>query len=78
MPKRTVPAAADLAAAGQTTTLQQTAACEVNRHHLCRGTLVSLTAAHGAACQCPCHGGDDRAIEAALEQAHFGELPFDA
>jgi hypothetical protein len=51
-----------------------TAACELGNHHRCRGSIVSLTAAHGAPCQCPCHGGDDRAVEAALEAAHFGQL----
>ena len=46
------------AAAGRTGTVERTAACEAGRHHLCRGTIVSLTAAHGAPCGCACHGGD--------------------
>jgi hypothetical protein len=63
-------------AAGQAGPVDQTAACEADRHHLCRGTVVSLTAAHGAPCSCICHLGDDRAIEAALEARHFDD-PFD-
>jgi hypothetical protein len=59
-----------------TAAIGQTAACEADRHHLCRGTIVSLTAAHGAACRCTCHGADDRAIEAALKAHHFDD-PFD-
>ena len=51
-----------------------TLACELGDCHRCRGTVFSVTAAHGAACACPCHGGDDRAIEAGLEAAHFGDL----
>ena len=44
--------------AGRTGTVERTAACEAGRHHLCRGTIVSLTVAHGAPCGCACHGGD--------------------
>ena len=46
-----------------TAAIGQTAACEADRHHLCRGKIMSLTAAQGAACGCTCHGTDDRAIE---------------
>ena len=41
------------AAAGRTGTVERTAACEAGRHHLCRGTIVSLTAAHGAPAAAP-------------------------
>jgi hypothetical protein len=46
------------AAVGRTGTVERTAACEAGRHHLCQGTIVSLTAAHGAPCSRACHGGD--------------------
>lgn len=51
-----------------------TAACLVSNHHRCRGTVLSLTEAHGAPCESPCHArGDDR-IERRLEAEHFGEV----
>ena len=56
--------------------VERTAACEADRHHLCRGTIVSLTATNGASCCCACHLGDDRAVEAALERHHYDD-PFD-
>jgi hypothetical protein len=55
------------------TTVTETAACETARHWLCRGTVLSLTTANGSACQCVCHDGDDLAVEAALERAHYGD-----
>jgi hypothetical protein len=54
--------------AGQAVTV--TAACEAGKHHRCAGTIVSLTAAHGAACGCACHAGDDLAVTAAIERDH--------
>ena len=51
-----------------------TLACELGDCHRCKGTVLSVTAAHGHPCEHVCHGGDDRAIEATLEAAHFGEL----
>jgi hypothetical protein len=54
--------------------VERTGACEADRHHLCRGTIVSLTA-DGAPCCCACHLGDERAVEAALERHHFDD-PF--
>jgi hypothetical protein len=51
------------------TAVTMTAACETARHWLCRGTVLSLTDAHGTACQCDCHGGDDLAIDLAKEGA---------
>ena len=55
MPKRTLYVApADRAAADQAVTT--TAVCGSNRHNVCPGRIVSLTAAHGQACACPCHG----------------------
>ena len=44
----------------ETGTVEATAACEAGRHHRCRGTILSLTAAHGAACGCPCHADEDQ------------------
>ena len=57
-----------IAAASQAGATEQTAECEADRHHLCRGMIVSLTAAHGRSCGCPCHG--DLAITAAIERDH--------
>jgi hypothetical protein len=51
-----------------------TAACEVGNCHRCRGTVLSLTSAHGRPCAHECHGGDDRAVDLALERAYFGEV----
>jgi hypothetical protein len=51
-----------------------TAACEVGNCHRCRGTVVSLTEAHGRQCTHECHQADDRAVEARLEAEHFGEV----
>jgi hypothetical protein len=51
-----------------------TVACELGDCQRCKGTVLSVTAAHGRPCGHPCHGGDDRAVEAALEAAHFGEV----
>jgi hypothetical protein len=53
-----------------------TAVCEAGRCHLCRGTVVSLTAAHGRPCECEygCHQGDDARIERELEAAHWEEI----
>jgi hypothetical protein len=65
-------AAADRAAVGQLAAVDATAACEAGNHHRCHGTILSLTADHGRQCQCPCHDGDDLAVEAALERAHYG------
>ena len=42
-----------IAAASQAGATEQTAECEADRHHLCRGMIVSLTAAHGRSCGCP-------------------------
>jgi hypothetical protein len=55
-------------------TVPVTAACELGDCHRCRGTVFSVTASHGRPCQHPCHAGDDRAVEARLEAAHFGEV----
>jgi hypothetical protein len=41
------------AAAVRTGTVERTAAREAGRHHLCRGTIVSLTVAHGAPAAAP-------------------------
>jgi hypothetical protein len=35
-----------------------TAACDTNRHTVCRGTILSLTDAHLTECECPCHRPD--------------------
>jgi hypothetical protein len=56
-----------------------TAVCEAGRCHLCRGTVVSLTAPAGQQCECPagCHdrgGPEDMAIERDLEAAHWEEI----
>ena len=59
-----------MTAAGRTSAVEQTAACGAGRHHLCRGTIVSLTAAHGTLCGCGCHDGDDLAVTAAIERDH--------
>jgi hypothetical protein len=48
--------------------------CESARHHVCRGTVVSLLAPVGAHCQCTCHDGDDLATELALERANLPEV----
>ena len=55
-------------------TASVTLACELGDCHRCKGTVLSVTAAHGHPCQHTCHDADDRAIEATLEAAHFGEL----
>jgi hypothetical protein len=47
-----------IAAANQLSTVDQTAVCEVGRHHRCRGLIVSLSIAHGSPCDCPCHDLD--------------------
>ena len=62
-----------MTAAERTSKVEETAACEVGRHHLCRGTIVSLTAAHGTRCGCGCHEGDDLAVTAAIERDHLTE-----
>jgi hypothetical protein len=51
-----------------------TVACEVGDCHRCKGTVLSVTAAHGRPCQHPCHGLDDLAVEARLEAIHFGDV----
>jgi hypothetical protein len=66
--KRIAPA--DRAAAGQAVSM--TVSCELARHHVCRGSIISATAAHGMPCGCACHDGDDLAVLAALEREHFG------
>jgi hypothetical protein len=38
------------------TTVTTTAACDLGRHQQCRKVVLSLTDAHLADCQCPCHG----------------------
>jgi hypothetical protein len=58
--------------AAEQPTVTMTAACEIGRHHVCRGSIVSATSAHGAPCGCTCHDGDDLAVEAALEREHYG------
>jgi hypothetical protein len=54
-----------IAAASQAGATEQTAECAADRHHLCRGMIVSLTAAHGRSCGClprrPSHHRRDRA-----------------
>jgi hypothetical protein len=54
-----------------------TAVCEAGRCHLCRGTVVSLTAPAGQQCEHSCHdrgGPEDMAIERDLEAAHWEEI----
>jgi len=63
-------------AAGQTSAVEQTAACQTGNCHRCRGTVYSLTTSHGRPGGHACHGADDRAIEAVLEARHFDD-PFD-
>lgn len=48
------------------------AMCEASRCHLCAGQVISLVAA-STLCTCPCHDGDDLAVEARLEREHFGD-----
>lgn len=64
-----------------------TAACDMGRCGSCRGVVFSLTDAHLSHCTCGCHipapvaddeleqlaeAEADRALESALELAHFG------
>jgi hypothetical protein len=49
-----------------TAAVDQTLACETDRHHRCHSTILSLTSAHGAACGCACHGLDDLTTGASL------------
>jgi hypothetical protein len=51
-----------------------TAACEVGNCHRCRGTVLSLSEAHGRPCAHECHQADDRAVKDRLEADHFGEV----
>lgn len=37
------------------TTVVQTAACDMGRCGSCRGVVLSLTTAHLTDCACPCH-----------------------
>jgi hypothetical protein len=42
---------------GPPTPAPTTVACDTGRHRRCRGVVVSVTDAHGAACACACHDG---------------------
>ena len=70
-----------------TATVTTTAACDTYRHSSCRGVVFSLTSAQLSDCSCSCHSPApvsddeleqladleaDRALEHALELAHFG------
>jgi hypothetical protein len=70
-----------------TAVVDTTAACDLGRHQSCRKVVLSLTAGHLSDCACPCHepapvtddeleavieAEAERAVEAALEAAHFG------
>jgi hypothetical protein len=56
------------------TALAVTVACELGDCHRCKGTVLSVTAAHGHQCEHACHASDDLVVEVTLEAAHFGEL----
>jgi hypothetical protein len=51
-------------ATAQACIVEQTAACETGQHYRCADPMISLTAAHGAPCGCPCHGSNDLAVTA--------------